>query len=71
EQLERAAELTGDDPTINEHLADAYRRQGREAEARRVYQEALAKSEDPAQRTRIEDKLRTIDRAATPGGRSL
>ena len=42
-----------------------------EPEAQRVYREALGKAEDPAQRTRIEEKLRGIDRAATPGGRSL
>ena len=71
EELEKASELTGDDPTIKEHLADAYRRLGREPEAQRVYREALGKAEDPAQRTRLEEKLRGIDRAATPGGRSL
>ena len=71
DELQRAAESTGDDPTINEHLADAYRKLGREPEALRVYREALAKTEDPAQRARLEEKIRTGERATSPDGRSL
>jgi Flp pilus assembly protein TadD len=71
EQLERAAELSEDDPTVNEHLADAYRQIGRELEAQRLYKDALKKSEDQAQRTRLEEKLRTADRTAKPDGQHL
>jgi Flp pilus assembly protein TadD len=71
EELEKAAELSGDDPTVNEHLADAYRRVGREFEAQRVYREAMKKAEDSAQKTRIEDKLRSVESAAKPTGRNL
>ena len=58
EKLERAVELTGNDPTIQEHLGDAYRRMGREAEARRIYQNAGSNTPSEAQRQRIENKLR-------------
>ena len=63
EQLERAVELTGDDPTINEHLADAYREIGRESEALRLYREALQRAESNEQRTRLEGKVRAVEQA--------
>ena len=42
EQLERAVELAGEDPTIVEHLGDAYQRLGQSDSALRVYRDALA-----------------------------
>lgn len=71
EQLERAVELTGDDPTINEHLADAYRKVGRELEALQLYREALSSSTDDDQRRRIETKVRAVERAGSVGEPSL
>src|SRR5690606_34567257 len=68
EELERALELVGDDPTITEHLADAYTQVGRELEALRLYRDALRRTEDTTQRARLEGKVRAMERAdkATP-----
>jgi tetratricopeptide (TPR) repeat protein len=61
--LERAEALAGNDPTILEHLGDAYRRARRGAEAARAYERAIsafdggAEPETPGQRGRIERKL--------------
>jgi tetratricopeptide (TPR) repeat protein len=61
--LERAEVLAGPDPTILEHLGDAYRRARRGAEAQRAYERAIsafdggAEPETPGQRGRIERKL--------------
>jgi tetratricopeptide (TPR) repeat protein len=61
--LERAEVLGGPDPTILEHLGDAYRRSRRATEAARAYERALsafdggAEPETPGQRGRIERKL--------------
>ena len=57
EKLERAVELTGNDPTIQEHLGDAYRRMGREAEARRIYETAGDSAPSEIQRQRLQKKL--------------
>ena len=67
--LERAEALAGPEPTILEHLGDAYRRSHREADAARAYRRALqalddgAESDLPGQRAGIEKKLREL-----PGG---
>lgn len=71
EQLERAVELTGDDPTINEHLADAYRKVGRELEALQLYREALQSATDANQRRRLETKVRAVERAGSSDERPL
>jgi tetratricopeptide (TPR) repeat protein len=63
EELERAAELAGEDPTIIEHLADAYRKTGKEIDALRAYREALGRSKDPAQSARIKEKIQILERA--------
>jgi tetratricopeptide (TPR) repeat protein len=67
EILERADALAGPEPTILEHLGDAYRALARRADAARVYQRALgAVSEDDApsdearRRSTIERKLREL-----------
>jgi tetratricopeptide (TPR) repeat protein len=41
-ELERAAQLTGGDPVISEHLGDAYRMLGDKPRALRFYEEALS-----------------------------
>jgi tetratricopeptide (TPR) repeat protein len=67
--LERAEALTGPEPTILEHLGDAYRRSGRDADATRAWRRALqgldegADPDRPGQRAGIEKKLRDL-----PGG---
>ena len=63
EKLERAVELTGDDPTIQEHLGDAYRRVGREPEARQIYRTAGESARSPGQKQRIQEKLRGAESA--------
>jgi tetratricopeptide (TPR) repeat protein len=67
--LERAEALTGPEPTILEHLGDAYRRSGREGDATKAWRRALqvldegAEPDLPGQRAGIEKKLRDL-----PGG---
>jgi tetratricopeptide (TPR) repeat protein len=61
--LERADALAASDPTILEHLGDAYRRARRGGDAARAYERAIAafdagaEPEIPGQRVRIERKL--------------
>ena len=55
--LERAVELRPNDPTINDHLGDAYWRVGRYTEARFQWQRALILKPDDDQISAIEDKL--------------
>jgi Flp pilus assembly protein TadD len=57
EQLEHAIELAGEDPTVTEHLGDAYEKTGRPREAIRVYEEALRKAKEPEQIDRLKGKL--------------
>jgi tetratricopeptide (TPR) repeat protein len=67
--LEKAEALSGAEPTILEHLGDAYRRVNRDADAARAWRRALKALEDgadadlPGQRAGIEKKLREL-----PGG---
>jgi Flp pilus assembly protein TadD len=67
--LERAEALAGPEPTILEHLGDAYRRSGREADAARTWRRAVKALDDgaepdlPGQRAGIEKKIRDL-----PGG---
>jgi tetratricopeptide (TPR) repeat protein len=67
--LERAEALSGPEPTVLEHLGDAYRRSGRHADAARTWRRALqlldegADPDLPGQRAGIEKKLRDL-----PGG---
>ncbi|MEY2667580.1 MAG: hypothetical protein RJA59_218 [Pseudomonadota bacterium] len=67
--LERAEALAGPEPTILEHLGDAYQRSHRETDAARAYRRALQALDDgaepdvPGQRAGIEKKLREL-----PGG---
>jgi tetratricopeptide (TPR) repeat protein len=67
--LERAEALAGPEPTILEHLGDAYRRSGRDADAARAWRRAVKAFDDgaepdlPGQRAGIEKKIRDL-----PGG---
>jgi len=67
--LEKAEALAGPEPTILEHLGDAYRRSGRASDAARAWRRALQALDDgadpdlPDQRAGIEKKLREL-----PGG---
>ena len=61
EQLERAVELAGDDPTIVEHLGDAYQRLGQSTrDALRVYRDALERAKETAQIERLKGKIQAL-----------
>jgi Tfp pilus assembly protein PilF len=57
EYLERAAELAGEDPTVVEHLGDAYHQTGRNDSALQSYRDALGQSKDAAQIERLKGKI--------------
>ena len=67
--LEKAEALSGPEPTILEHLGDAYLRTRRDADAARAWRRAIQALEDgaeadvPGQRAGLEKKLREL-----PGG---
>ena len=67
EQLERAIEHAGDDPTVTEHLGDAYEKSGKARDAIRVYQEALGKAKEPEQIDRLKGKLRALGAGTRSG----
>ncbi len=58
-QLERAIELKPEDPTINDHLGDAYWRIGRKLEAHFQWAHARDMKPDPEELTKIESKLKS------------
>lgn len=64
--LVRAAELTGGDPVVLEHLGDAFRALGRPAEAVDRYRAALAK--DPENRG-LDEKIRKVGAILGQDGR--
>jgi hypothetical protein len=57
-QLERAIELKPQDPTINDHLGDAYWRVGRTLEARFQWAHARDLKPEPEDLPKIEAKLK-------------
>jgi hypothetical protein len=58
-QLERAVELKPEDPTINDHLGDAYWRVGRVLEARFQWSHARDFKPEPEDLVKIEAKLKS------------
>ncbi len=58
EQLERAVLLHPEDPTINDHLGDAYWMMNRHLEARFQWRHALAMKPDSALAATVEEKLK-------------
>jgi tetratricopeptide (TPR) repeat protein len=62
EQLERAVEITADDPTITEHLADAYEKVGKPDRAIARYREALKASKEDDQIKRIREKIQRLEK---------
>ncbi|HET8725631.1 MAG TPA: tetratricopeptide repeat protein [Anaeromyxobacteraceae bacterium] len=73
--LERAEALAGPEPTILEHLGDAYRKSLRDADAARAWRRALqaidegAETDLPGQRAGIEKKLRDLPGDVRPARR--
>jgi Flp pilus assembly protein TadD len=62
EQLERAVEITVDDPTIIEHLGDAYEKVGKPDRALARYREALKRSKESDQIKRIREKMQRLEK---------
>src|SRR5262249_1203554 len=62
EFLERAVEITVDDPTIIEHLADAYEKVGKPDQAVARYGEELKKSKEDEQIKRIREKVQRLEK---------
>ena len=58
-QLERTVELKPEDPTINNHLGDAYWRVGRVLEARFQWSHARDLKPEPDDLVKIEAKLKS------------
>ena len=58
-QLDRAVELKPTDPTINDHLGDAYWKVGRTLEAKFQWSHARDLKPDPEELTKIEQKLKS------------
>ena len=55
-------ELTVDDPTIIEHLADAYEKTGKVERAVARYREAMKRSKEADQIKRIREKIERLER---------
>ena len=62
EQLERAVEITVDDPTIIEHLGDAYEKVGKPDHALPRYRDAVKKSKEDDQIRRIREKIERLEK---------
>jgi tetratricopeptide (TPR) repeat protein len=62
EQLERAVAITVEDPTIIEHLGDAYVKVGKSDRALASYREAIEKSKEDDQVKRIREKIERLEK---------
>jgi tetratricopeptide (TPR) repeat protein len=62
EQLERAVAITVDDPTIIEHLGDAYVKVEKFDRALVSYREAIEKSKEDDQVKRIREKIERLEK---------
>jgi tetratricopeptide (TPR) repeat protein len=60
DQLERAAQLTGGDPVISEHLGDVHLALGQPALALENYEEAARLEPRPAEQPELEQKLERL-----------
>jgi Flp pilus assembly protein TadD len=71
EQLERAVELASEDPTVAEHLGDAYDRVGNPREALRVYRDALGHAKESLQIDRLKSKIHALEDVGRAEGTGL
>ena len=71
EHLERAVELAGDDPTVAEHLGDAYSRAGHPTDALRIYRDALSRSKETGQVGRLKSKIHVLEGSVRAEGAPL
>jgi tetratricopeptide (TPR) repeat protein len=65
-ELERAAQLTGGDPVISEHLGDAYLLLEDRARALRFYEEAVHLEPREAEQPELREKLERLRRELAP-----
>jgi tetratricopeptide (TPR) repeat protein len=65
-ELERAAELTGGDPVVSEHLGDAYLLLEDRQRALQFYEEAIALEPRGAEQPRLREKLERLRREPGP-----
>ena len=72
EQLLQAAELTGGDPVVSEHLGDVHLLRGEKARALDYYEEAIGldmrEAEQPNLKAKLEALRRDLGRPAKPDG---
>jgi predicted negative regulator of RcsB-dependent stress response len=61
-------ELVGDDPTIIEHLGDAYEKAGRATDAVQAYRQALTHAKEAEQIERLRSKIDALAGATTNKG---
>jgi tetratricopeptide (TPR) repeat protein len=65
-ELERAAQLTGGDPVISEHLGDAYLLLEDRARALRFYEEAVHLEPRETEQPKLREKLERLRRELAP-----
>ena len=62
--------LASDDPTIAEHLGDAYKQAGRTSDALRIYRDALSRTTEVEQTERLRGKIDDLQRSGSRQGAS-
>jgi Flp pilus assembly protein TadD len=65
-ELEKANQLTPDDPTVTEHLGDGYQKLNRKDKARELYEKALALEPKGDQLERLKNKLKELQNKKKP-----
>ena len=69
--LERAVELTPEDPVANGHLGDAYAASGRRVEAQTQWRRALILNPEPQDAAKLQAKLTSANRAPSSAERRV
>jgi pentatricopeptide repeat protein len=59
-ELEKASQLTPEDPTITEHLADSYSKLNQMGKALELYERALKQEPKPDQLERLKNKIKEL-----------
>jgi tetratricopeptide (TPR) repeat protein len=64
--LEKAVEMTPDDPIIMEHLADTYAKLGEVNRALQVYEKALKLNKDRENENKLREKIKRLKQQLIP-----
>jgi predicted negative regulator of RcsB-dependent stress response len=64
-------EIANDDPTVIEHLGDAYERVGEADDALRAYRDALGRSKEAVQSERLRGKISALELRGQAEGTGL